>query len=63
MRQFILLAILPLVIGFLACSSPSKEKNEYVVIIGFDGLSAEVVREHPEDFATFNYLAKKAQAH
>ena len=43
-------------------SSAQIKGVEHVVIIGIDGLSAEVVREHPEDFPTYNELARRGMS-
>lgn len=60
MKTICTLNLLFLIAAFmLPTQSQAQNKGvEHVVIIGIDGLSAEVVRENPEDFPTYNYLAK-----
>ncbi len=64
MKKNFVLAMLTVALAMLSMAQTTAQVKgvEHVVIIGLDGLSAEVVREYPEYFPTYNELAERGMS-
>ncbi len=59
MKTYLTIALLLL---FKLSLNAQIKKVEHVVILGFDGLSATVVRDNPDDFPLFKYISEQGSS-